>query len=253
MNSLIAIQNGSIGGDTVQTVNARELHAFLEIGKKFSDWVKERIEQYGFVDGADFTTTDGLSVPESGSAKARAQKTIEYHITLAMGKELAMVERNAKGKEARTYFIECERRTKAPLQIETPEMQMARGLIAAQTVIEDKTRQIAQRDTMIADLSPKAAIADRLVIADGALNLTQAAKVLNVQPKRFNASLASLGWIYRMGVKGSWTGYGTKIKAGYLEHKMHTYQHTDGTDDVSAQVLITAKGMSKLAELLMVA
>ena len=244
MDNLIAIQNGSIGGATVQTVNARGLHAFLEVGKDFSSWIKKRIEQYGFIDGVDYVLT------QTGENPIGGRPAIEYHITIAMGKELAMVERNAKGKEARLYFIECEKRALAPLQIETPEMQMARGLIAAQLMIDEKTMQIEQRDKMLAVTVPKAAALDRLATADGLLNLTQAAKVLDIPPRKFNQQLHTNGWIYRMGVTGPWTGTAQKLKAGYLSHKIHPYQHKDGTDDVSAQVFVTPKGMTRLASLL---
>jgi len=96
-------------------------------------------------------------------------------------------------------------------------------------------------------LAPRAAIADRIAIAGGLYNLTHAAKVIGVPPRTFNNQLHAMGWIYRMGVKGSWTGSAPKVKAGYLEHKIHSFEHSDGTPDTSPQVFITAKGMHKLA------
>ncbi len=101
MNKLIEINTNQSG---VQTVNARDLHAFLGIGKDFSNWIKARIDQYGFEEGTDYL------VAKTGEQLPSGMKyRIDYHITLDMGKELAMVERNAKGKQARQYFIECER------------------------------------------------------------------------------------------------------------------------------------------------
>ena len=93
------------------TVSARHLHAFLEVGKDFSDWVKGRVDAFGFVEGQDFVVIEGLRSPVLGSAKSRAQTTKEYHLSIDMAKELSMVERNEKGKQARRYFIERERRT----------------------------------------------------------------------------------------------------------------------------------------------
>lgn len=113
MNDLIHISNGEISGVAVQTVNARELHAFLAVGKDFTNWIKDRIEAYGFAEGRDFTTGESLSTPDLASAKARPQMRKDYHLTLDMAKELAMVERNEKGKQARQYFIECERQAKS--------------------------------------------------------------------------------------------------------------------------------------------
>ena len=100
MNELIQVEDRHIGDGTIQTVNARELHVFLGVGKDFSTWVNDRIQKYGFVEHHDFVTAQNLRPPASGSTKARAQIAIDYHITLDMAKELAMVERNDKGKQA---------------------------------------------------------------------------------------------------------------------------------------------------------
>ncbi|MCC9595891.1 MULTISPECIES: antA/AntB antirepressor family protein [unclassified Rubrivivax] len=108
---LIPLAQHEIAGATVQTVDARALHAFLEVGKDFSTWVKDRIAQYGFAEGQDYVVVDS---PNLGNQTGRGgdRRSRDYHLTLDMAKELAMVERNAKGREARRYFIECEKRLK---------------------------------------------------------------------------------------------------------------------------------------------
>jgi len=94
----------------VSTVSARQLHSFLEVGKVFGAWIQDRIASFGFVEGQDFVMIDGLSLPNLGGAKSRIQTTKEYYLSIDMAKELSMVERNEKGKQARRYFINCERR-----------------------------------------------------------------------------------------------------------------------------------------------
>lgn len=108
---LIDIQLLPVGRDKLQTVNARELHAFLEVGKDFSTWIKERIQQYGFLENQDFVIDSPNLVNQNRRGGDRRSK--DYHLTLDMAKELAMVERNDKGRQARRYFIDCERRAKA--------------------------------------------------------------------------------------------------------------------------------------------
>ena len=73
----------------VQFVNARELHSNLGVGRDFSNWIKERIEKYGFVEGKDFT-------PNSAKSNG-GRPLIEYLVTVSMAKELAMVENNDTG------------------------------------------------------------------------------------------------------------------------------------------------------------
>lgn len=88
-------------------VSARDLHNFLESKQQFSDWIKNRIKDYGFVENQDFISfSENYEKPQGG----RPSK--EYIITMDMAKELSMIERTDKGKQARQYFIECEKRLK---------------------------------------------------------------------------------------------------------------------------------------------
>jgi len=109
-SDLIQLHQTTIGSTQVPTVSARNLHSFLEVGKDFSNWIKDRISAFGFAEGQDFVIIENLSSPNSASSKSRPQTAKEYFLTIDMAKELSMVERNEKGKQARRYFIECEKR-----------------------------------------------------------------------------------------------------------------------------------------------
>ena len=110
--NLIPVFNGSIQNQPVQLCNARDLHSFLEVGKVFGAWIQDRINEYGFIQDEDY-----FVITERTNGRPRK----EYHITLDMGKELGMVERNERGRQIRKYFIECERRASQPKQIALPE------------------------------------------------------------------------------------------------------------------------------------
>lgn len=107
----IAVFNGEIGETTEILYNARDLHKFLGVGRKFNTWIKERINEYGFVKNQDFIIVQTIA-SQNGEAKIGrgGHNKVDYHITLDMAKELAMVEKNAKGREIRRYFIECEKK-----------------------------------------------------------------------------------------------------------------------------------------------
>ena len=107
MTQLIPLHSQTIDGNAVETVNARELHEFLESKRQFADWIKNRISEYDFIENQDF-------VRFHKKMKANNATMIDYHITLDMAKELSMVERNEKGKQARKYFIECEKKLTQP-------------------------------------------------------------------------------------------------------------------------------------------
>jgi phage anti-repressor protein len=118
--ALVPVFAGEIAGSPVQLCNARHLHRYLMVGRDFSNWIKDRIEQYGFVAGEDFIT---IGSPNLANQKGRGgdRRSIEYHITLDMAKELAMVENNGQGRHIRRYFIACERKAHAtPAQLPAP-------------------------------------------------------------------------------------------------------------------------------------
>lgn len=120
--ALVPVFSGVISNITVQLCDARALHAFMGVGRDFTNWIKGRIAKFGFVAGEDFITVENLSSPDLASAKARQQKLIDYHLTLDMAKELAMVENNAQGRAARKYFIACERKLNAPQPLTIPAL-----------------------------------------------------------------------------------------------------------------------------------
>lgn len=109
-DNLIPVINGNINGKEIQTVSSRKLHSFLKVGRDYTSWIKGRIKQYDFEENVDYIIVENLSTPKRGSAKFRQQIEHDYIVSLNMGKELSMVERNEQGKLARQYFIECEER-----------------------------------------------------------------------------------------------------------------------------------------------
>ncbi|HAK1937768.1 TPA: phage antirepressor Ant [Salmonella enterica] len=102
-DQLIPVFKGTISNEPVLLCNARDLHDFLGVGKVFAGWIKARITEYGFVENQDY-----IAIFQNRKIGHGRGKT-EYHLTLDTAKELAMVERNDKGRQVRRYFIECEK------------------------------------------------------------------------------------------------------------------------------------------------
>ncbi len=99
-----------IGNLKQLAVNARDLHAFLQVGKVFAAWIQERIGKYEFIENEDFVCVFQNRKTQRKDGQQGVTKVTEYHITLDMAKELSMVENNAKGREARRYFIAMEKK-----------------------------------------------------------------------------------------------------------------------------------------------
>ena len=238
MSSFPLVTLGSLGGATVQTVNARDLHDFLQVGKVFAAWITERIDAYGFSENVDFAVFS-----ETGNNPQGGRPAKEYALTLDMAKELSMVERNDQGKAARQYFIECERRAKDPSAILADPAAM-RGLLLTYT------ETVITLESRVAELQPSHDALQRIAEADGSLCITEAAKALQMRPKDLFSWLRQNGWIYRRPGSGHDLGYQSKTTSGMLEHKVTTVLRADGSEKVSEQVRVTPKGLTKLASLI---
>jgi phage anti-repressor protein len=108
---LIPVFAGELSGAPVQLVDARLLHTFLEVGKDFSNWIKARIQDYGFIESQDFLLAKFGEQNGSGG-----HNKIDYFLSIDMAKELGMIERSAKGRQIRRYFLDMERIAQAPSQ-----------------------------------------------------------------------------------------------------------------------------------------
>ncbi|EKP4960937.1 antA/AntB antirepressor family protein [Campylobacter coli] len=103
MQTQIQIYNDKTIGAEINSANAREIFQFLNSLQDYSNWIKNRISHYNFIENQDY-------IIEIVYTKGRPRK--EYYVTLDMAKELCMVENNEKGRQARRYFIDCEKRLK---------------------------------------------------------------------------------------------------------------------------------------------
>lgn len=116
--AIVPVISGQIGGRETNIASERALHKALGVGRDFTNWIKGRIDQYGFIAGTDYIRVENLSTPKRASTKFRQQIEHDYLLSLDMAKEMAMVERNEQGRAVRRYFIQCEE----ALQLSAPEI-----------------------------------------------------------------------------------------------------------------------------------
>ena len=123
-----------------QLVDARELHEFLGNKRQFADWIKQRINQYGFIENEDFSISQ---ICEKGG-----RPRTDYIITVDMAKQLSMVENNEKGNQARRYFIQCEKKLREvvqdPYKALSPELQAIFKIDQKQQEIETKLNNLEE-------------------------------------------------------------------------------------------------------------
>lgn len=228
MTELFTLVNRPVAGQAQQTVNARELHAFLENRDHFSTWIKDRISQYGFVENQDFVIASGNSEAIRGG-----HNRLDYFLSLDMAKELSMVERNAKGKQARQYFIECEKRLSGSLKIDFNDpLQAAKAFIEAETARRD-----AERKLQIAG-----GALTRLGAAKGSQCLRESAKLLKWKQTPFIDWLLARKMLFRD------AGKQLCVYQEYLGRGWFEYRADEKNGHAFKQVMVTPLGLQKLAQ-----
>lgn len=233
---LIKINKSEINGAQVETTSARELHAFLGVGKLFGAWINDRINQYGFVENQDF-----IVFSDSGNNPNGGRPLKEYAITIDMAKELSMVERNDKGREARQYFIQCEQKLKQA----TPQLpDFTNPAIAARAWADE----VEAKQKAIATIEEK----DKLIVAVADLNI----RAGDVSIKDFSNNLAIKGlgqnnlfaWLKARGyLMDSTEPYRPYVERGYFVRKPYE-EKINGK--VRYKTMLTPRGCAWLSKIL---
>lgn len=142
MNELIKI---TIDKNNEQLVSGRELHEFLEVETPYKKWF-DRMADYGFEGNLDFTVLD--KNVHDDTAFGGTRKITDHAVKLDMAKEVSMIQRTEKGKQARQYFIQVEKQYKQQL-IETsslsPELQFMNSVVQSLAKQELATKQLDQK------------------------------------------------------------------------------------------------------------
>lgn len=145
------------------TVSARDLYEFLEATERFNSWF-ERMAQYGLVENTDYTTVKKLTeVPNNGGVQIR--ELDDYQLTIDTAKQIAMLQRNEKGTQARKYFIQVENAWNSPEKVMARALEIAHKTIAT-LEIENK------------EMKPKALFADAVAQSDTSILVYDLAKLI---------------------------------------------------------------------------
>lgn len=206
------------------TLSARELHEFLGVKTHFKDWFP-RMCEYGFEQEKDFRSI--LSKSTGGRPSS------DYEITLDMAKEIAMIQRNEKGKQARQYFIEVEK------QWNSPERVIARGLIESQKMIENLNQQVIE-------MRPKALFADAVSTSKESILIGQLAKLIKqngyeIGQNRLFQWLRENGYLIKGGSRYNQPTQ-KAMDLGLFEVKERTVTNPDGSIRITLTTKVTGKG-----------
>ncbi len=231
MSDFPAIQNHS---HLSKVVSARDLHSFLEINRDFPTWLSGRIDQYLFCQGVDFICD---SFPQNGGKGGRP--TVEYFITIDMAKELAMIERNEKGKQVRKYFIECEKK----LLNSMPALPNFNDPVESARAWADAKESEIKALCSLEAAKPAIEFVERYTNAEGLKGFREVCKLIGAKENQFRDFLIHKRIMYRL--NGAWTAYASHIEAGRFEIKTGL----SDADHSFNQAMFTAKGVAWVSQL----
>lgn len=214
------------------TVSARDLYEFLEATERFNSWF-ERMTQYGLVENTDYTTVKKLTeVPNNGGVQIR--ELDDYQLTIDTAKQIAMLQRNEKGTQARKYFIQVENAWNSP------EKVMARALEIAH-------KTIATLELKNNEMKPKALFADAVASSKTSILIGQLAKILTqngyqIGQNRLFEKLRNEGFLSSR--KGAdWNMPQQRfVEQGLFEIKESTHIDGNGVNVTTKTVKVTGKG-----------
>lgn len=216
-----------------KVVYGTELHSILEVKSKFADWVKNRLNDCEAVENEDFQTFS--------KNLEKGRPAVDYIIKLDIAKEMAMLERNEKGKQVRRYFIDLEKAWN------TPEQVFARALKLADKEIE----KLKSNNTVLLEdvkrMKPKEVFADAVTTSTTSILIGELAKILKQNgyetgEKRLFSWLRENGYL----IKRKGTDYNAptqkSMELGLFEVKETAITHADGHVTVNKTTKVTGKG-----------
>lgn len=205
MNKLIQVTQNE---NQEPCVSGRELHKFLEVKTKYADWFS-RMSEYGFDENVDFSVIPIFENDDTAFGGKR--KSTDHMIKLDMAKELAMIQRTEKGKQARQYFIQVEK------EYNSPEKIMARALMIAERELSTLRLENKEQKEQITEMKPKVSYYDTVLQSDSLVTVTDIAKDYGMSATKFNKLLNDLGVQYKKSKK--WYLYAEYTKEGYTQSK----------------------------------
>lgn len=223
MNELIPTHNSDKGE---VLVSARDLYSFIELSERFSKWW-ERMVSYGFIEGVDYS-------PYQKVHPQNKQLVTDYALKIDMAKEVSMLQRNEKGKQARQYFIGLEKKWNSPEMI-------------VQRALEIQQQRIKLLESENDLLKPKALFADAVETSKSSVLVGELAKIIkqngvDIGQNRLFDWLRYKGFLIKQ--KGENYNLPTQrsMEQGLFEIKKRTINNADGSIRTTRTPKVTGKG-----------
>lgn len=239
--------------DGVSAVMGRDLHTFLEVSTRYDIWIDRMIE-YGFTSEVDYVQKS------TQSEKLRGGTVKDHILTLDMAKEISMIQRTDKGKQARQYFIECERQAKNPTinPATISRLELIQLAMTAETERLRLEEQNQQQAKQIEASAPKVDYHDTYVADEDLLSFRTVASTLNMKESALRELLIAKHWIYRETMSRWSEAQGKKVTVSrYSEYaakkpmfrRVQAHEAPRFRGEVMHTLKITPRGASAISRL----
>ncbi|MCI6265831.1 MAG: phage antirepressor KilAC domain-containing protein [Erysipelotrichaceae bacterium] len=232
MNEILKIE---INENQEPIVGGRELHEVLGIETPYKKWF-DRMCEYGFIENQDYCTV-GQKCP---IANGGYQEITNHAIKLDMAKEIAMIQRNEKGRQVRKYFIEVEK------DFNSPEKIMARALKLAENKINTLNINVQELEDKLEEQVPKVVFAEAVQTSENSILIGDLAKILRQngyetgQNRLFN-DLRNMGYLIKSGERKNMPTQ-RSMELGLFEVKERAVVNPDGSNRITRTTKVTGKG-----------
>ncbi len=234
MNEILKIE---VNENQEPIVGGRELHEVLEIKTPYTQWF-ERMCEYGFIENQDYCLVSQKC--ETNNPRNPYTNITNHAIKLDMAKEIAMIQRNEKGKQVRQYFIQVEK------DFNSPEKIMARALKLAENRINTLNIDIEKLEREIEDQVPKVIFADAVQTSENSILIGDLAKILRQNgyqtgQNRLFEELRNTGYLIKSGERKNMPTQ-KAMELGLFEVKERSVVNLDGSNRVTRTTKVTGKG-----------
>lgn len=194
MNEIIKITEV----DGKQAVSARSLYEFLEVTERFSTWFERQL-QFGFIENQDFTSVKSFTLVNNGAKR----EIDDYALTIDCAKEISMIQRNEKGKQARQYFIEAEKKFRA-MQLGGGGFQIPQSFSEALMLAAKQAEEIEKQQKQLKEQAPKVLFSDAVSTSTKSCLIRELAKLIkqngvDTGENRLYAWLRNNGYLCKFG------------------------------------------------------
>jgi len=231
-------------GNDKQTISGRELHEFLGIETQYTKWF-ERMSEYGFAESEDYVAV----IQKRLTAQGNETTFTDHNLTIDMAKEISMLQRTEKGKQARQYFLDLEKKWNSP------EFVMARAIKMAGQQIEKLQLNLSQTTILLIEsekrekeLIPAAEFGNAVGNSKGSILVRDYVKILakdgiKIGQDQFFEWLRANKYIYKIkGYKSQWSATKSSIDLGVLEMIERPFSSNESGDFIAYTVKITGHG-----------